>query len=509
MFIAKYIRTIFYIITGVIISGAFIYSKTAISSISLQTIRLTQIYGISSTIFLYFALLCSPLYIAFPSLPGMSVWKRARRALGVSAWVLALLHAYNAFFVQLGGFEGFAFLGSNYILPIILSTIALVIFSLMAITSFDFVIKLMGKNWKRLHRLVYIAGFLVVIHALMLGTHFSNLSEAIPLLFTSALIFLLILELYRFDRYIRKIIPVIPSYSLLMIGCLAIFSFYIVKAQPYLKGEKSLSIHGAHNNASTDSTSHGIMDSDTKDNFIVIPSVRNSINPNVEVTIPFMIHNEKTDEPVSLFKIQYEKIMHAIVVDSTLTHYQHLHPDQVGSEFHLITKFPGSGTYFVYLNFEPLGFAEQVSQFSLNVGNTTDILPSNHKPDLNLSKTIGRYRVNLSIPSDLNSDQLSLGRQSLSLTVNEASTNLPITDLQPYLGAFGHMAMINQQTYDYMHIHPTSMNAIEPNQLAGPSIEFTPMLLDNSTIRPGIYRIFVQFKHNEVVQLADFTVEVK
>ncbi len=130
---------------------------------------------------------------------------KARRALGVSAFYFGLLHGLFAFFGQLGGFAGLGFLSSKYLLAISLSFIALVILFLMTVTSFDFMVaKLTYPKWKFLHRFVYIAGVLILLHALMLGTHFSDLSSTIPQIFFSALAILLLLEANRFDTYLQK-----------------------------------------------------------------------------------------------------------------------------------------------------------------------------------------------------------------------------------------------------------------------------------------------------------------
>ncbi len=50
---------------------------------------------------------------------------------------------------------------------IIIGLVALAILSAMAITSNRWAMKWLGKSWKRLHRLVYVASLLIVIHALL------------------------------------------------------------------------------------------------------------------------------------------------------------------------------------------------------------------------------------------------------------------------------------------------------------------------------------------------------
>ncbi|OGE88461.1 MAG: hypothetical protein A2722_01000 [Candidatus Doudnabacteria bacterium RIFCSPHIGHO2_01_FULL_50_11] len=170
---------------------------------SLRLIRLGQWYALCATAFLYIALLISPLYVAFSSLPGRAYAIRARRAIGVSAYFFTLLHSSIEFFGLLGGLGGLRFLPNKYLIAISLSFTALVILSLMAATSFDRMVILLGRRWKQLHRFVYLAGLLIIIHALLLGTHYANLSRTIPRVSIAALIFLLLLESIRIYKFLR------------------------------------------------------------------------------------------------------------------------------------------------------------------------------------------------------------------------------------------------------------------------------------------------------------------
>lgn len=172
---------------------------------SLQLIRLGQYYALLALAYLYTALLIGPAVYVFKWLPWRGHIYRARRAVGVSAFFLGLLHGSIEFFGLLGGFPGLPFLPLKYLIAISLSFTALVMLLLMASTSFDYMVSHLGmKRWKFLHRFIYVAGFLVVIHALMLGTHFADLNTAIPQLFFIALAFLLILEANRVDVYVAK-----------------------------------------------------------------------------------------------------------------------------------------------------------------------------------------------------------------------------------------------------------------------------------------------------------------
>ncbi len=197
-----------------------------------RTIRLTQLYALTALIYLYVTLLIGPAVYSFRSLPWRGHIYRARRAIGVSTFYFACLHAYLAFFKQLGGFSGLGFLSSRYLLAIILSFTALVIFFLMTITALDKAVKrLTFRRWKMLHRFVYLAGVLVLVHALMLGTHFSDLSQAIPQISFIALACLLFLEARRFDAYLKSKRANLPTFGLattLLIGNVIAYIIYMV-----------------------------------------------------------------------------------------------------------------------------------------------------------------------------------------------------------------------------------------------------------------------------------------
>lgn len=95
---------------------------------------------------------------------GLGKVVRLRRPLGLYAFLYAALHVLA--FVGLDyGFE------LSLVVPTILESrreivglVALVILALLALTSIPSLMRALGKRWKVLHRLVYVAGGLVVLH---------------------------------------------------------------------------------------------------------------------------------------------------------------------------------------------------------------------------------------------------------------------------------------------------------------------------------------------------------
>lgn len=214
----------FYILIFSLVLSLLIYNWATVTfgSERLTTIRLTQVFAFVAVIFLYLTMLIGPLIHIFPQLPHAQKLKHARRALGVSVFYFSVLHAYNAFFKQLGGFSGLGFLSERYIVSIALSTIALLILFLLTLTSFDKVIlKMTFIHWKWLHRSVYLAGVFTFIHAVQLGTHFIELSAAIPQIFYFAAASLCLLHGYQIGIFLEKKFEEVSRWGIVVIIAVA------------------------------------------------------------------------------------------------------------------------------------------------------------------------------------------------------------------------------------------------------------------------------------------------
>lgn len=167
---------------------------------TLRTIRFEEGFGFTASIYLLLALLPTPLYSVFSTTPGKAVYTHARRAIGISTFCFAFLHAYISFFGLLAGFAGIPFLDTRYEFLLGSGTIALIILFLMASTSFDIAVRLLGPWWKRLHRFVYVAGILALVHVTLLGSHFSNPTSILPMVFITTAFAFLALEAARLDK---------------------------------------------------------------------------------------------------------------------------------------------------------------------------------------------------------------------------------------------------------------------------------------------------------------------
>lgn len=193
----------------------------------------TQFYALTAVSFLYLTLMASPVTRIFTFLPYRGLYLKGRRALGVSAFLFALLHAKFAFFDTIGGFGAFFSLPSNMQTGVLLGGINLTILFLMAATAFDFMVaKLSFAKWKALHRLVYLVAIFTIFHALLLGSHFSQISSLIPRIFFTAFGILLALELIRFNIFLKSKITTYPKSAVntiivvIILIVLVVYHFY-------------------------------------------------------------------------------------------------------------------------------------------------------------------------------------------------------------------------------------------------------------------------------------------
>ena len=164
----------FYILTFSLLFSVWLASflRLSIASNDLYGIRLQQIFGFVAIIYLYLALILSPLSRVMPKNRYMQQLLFARRAIGVSAAYFALLHAVIGLWNNLGGPSQLGLLPVRFKVAVGLGAITLTILLALASTSFDVVVTRMTKpRWKMLHRFVYAAGALVVVHAWLIGTH--------------------------------------------------------------------------------------------------------------------------------------------------------------------------------------------------------------------------------------------------------------------------------------------------------------------------------------------------
>ncbi|MFE3506432.1 hypothetical protein [Kitasatospora sp. NPDC059160] len=190
-------------------------------------------------------------------------------------------------------------------------------------------------------------------------------------------------------------------------------------------------------------------------------------------------------EPVTAYQQQHEKELHLIVAPRDLSTFQHLHPVLAADgTWSAPTAVPAAGEYRVFADFTPAGASEGLT-LGADLHAAGDLRPA-PLPDTGRTATVDGYTVTLG-------GDLTPGRSS-HLTLDVSKDGAPVTDLQPYLGAYGHLVALRAGDLAYLHVHPDTTTP-------GPGIGFT-------TTAPsgGSYRLFLDFRHQGTVRTAAFTV---
>jgi sulfoxide reductase heme-binding subunit YedZ len=157
--------------------------------------EITTLTGRTALILLVLALACTPVNTVF----GFKQVLQVRRALGLYAFLYASLHF--ATFVWLDyGFDLELLVEAIFVQRyVVVGFIAGLILLALALTSTRGWQRRLGKNWKRFHRLAYLAGILAIIHFAWLVKDIR-----VPLQYGAVLVVLLILRLPRVRKTMSR-----------------------------------------------------------------------------------------------------------------------------------------------------------------------------------------------------------------------------------------------------------------------------------------------------------------
>lgn len=122
--------------------------------------ELEQRTGRHAITLLVLSLLCTPLHTLFK----WSEPLKRRRTLGLYAFLYAVIHVI--IFVDLDYGLAWSLIGQTVLQKpyIVVGALTFLLLIPLAFTSFDIWKKRLGKNWKRLHRLIYLIAPLAVLH---------------------------------------------------------------------------------------------------------------------------------------------------------------------------------------------------------------------------------------------------------------------------------------------------------------------------------------------------------
>ena len=181
------------------------------------------------------------------------------------------------------------------------------------------------------------------------------------------------------------------------------------------------------------------------------------------------------------FDIEHTKRMHLIVVRRDLTGFQHLHPTQ-----------QADGSWAVPLRIDSAGSYRVFADFS------HDDQPTTLASDLRVDGEAELERLPAPAAQTVTGDGYMVRMQSARAQAGKEDAlrftvyrNRKPVQVEPYLGANGHLVALREGDLAFLHVHPTYGTEFE-----------------TTFPTTGRYRLFLQFKHDGRVHTAEFTKDV-
>ena len=222
------------------------------------------------------------------------------------------------------------------------------------------------------------------------------------------------------------------------------------------------------------------------------------------VHLRLTVRDPDTGEVVREFADVHERRFHLFVISQDMSHYDHLHPQQdAEGAWRIELSLPRPGFYKLFADFLPNGGTPQVIPRPLvTAGFTGDLASAAARlvPDRLLKKTVGALSVELRPGAG----GLVAGRdEKLVYRLTDARTGTAVTDVEPYLGAWGHTVIMSEDTLHFVHAHPLELLTEDRGAGGGPGLTFKALLP-----KPGNYRVWTQIKRAGEVSTVMFTVAV-
>lgn len=196
--------------------------------------------------------------------------------------------------------------------------------------------------------------------------------------------------------------------------------------------------------------------------------------------------------------VAHTRKLHLLVVDPTLSDYQHIHPEPGRREGEWVfTLTPArAGIYRVFADFTPAATARGLYA-SADFTVPGSVATVTRSP--NTTALLGGCQLTLAVPANFRAGQPADLKLRLE---SQGAVKRPIR-LQPVMGAFAHLVALDEARSGFAHLHPneTDLNtALDPLQ---------PELGFKITIpQPGRYVIWAQVNFGGEDMFAPFWVDV-
>lgn len=197
--------------------------------------------------------------------------------------------------------------------------------------------------------------------------------------------------------------------------------------------------------------------------------------------------------PVTEYTTAHDRELHLIVARSDGSQFRHVHPvlDESTGTWSLPWEWAAAGSYRVFADFTTAGDEAAPLTLTRTVQVAGEFAPVAPQPT-QVDQVDG-----FSVAID---GELVAGAPS-ELTITVTRDGEPVTTLEPYLGAFGHLVALREGDLAYLHVHAEG-DEPRAGETAGPEIVFAA-----EAPTAGRYLMYLDFQVDGQVHTAEFVLD--
>ena len=161
--------------------------------------------------------------------------------------------------------------------------------------------------------------------------------------------------------------------------------------------------------------------------------------------------------------------------------------------FEVPVTFAAAGEYKLIADFQPVGSRPLWrSEWARVQGRAA------YEPVLLPDKQLVRSAQGMNVSLNFDQPPQAEAEVKMTFTFERQGDGAAVTDLEPYLGAVGHVVIVDSEIEHYLHVHPLNEQATGPRATLAATFPTS-----------GQYKIWGQFQRGGSIVIVPFVVNVK